>query len=178
MRIGARADDSDTVWATIDGDDRLFVLADSVARQFDKSADELRDKTVIRARRDASPRITWSENEARIVVVASGQRDWVVEEPADFQPDPRELGLAANSLMNLQASEVRFEERPRFPKAGPQIELTTDEQTQVLSISPEPDEEGRYLATVAGKEPVFVLRGAVVERLLRTFRGEPTDEPQ
>ncbi len=172
LRFGTEEVEEHTVWASIDEDPRLFVLPSSVLRQFDKELEELRDKTVIRFRRDEEPTVRWSENERIVEVVPEGQRDWKVVRPADFAPPSQELSLAANSLLNLQATEVLFVEHPKWPKAGPRIEIETTGGTQVLTIAPQPDAEGRHLAVVSGREPVFVLRGAVVERLLRTFRGE------
>ena len=134
---------------------------------------EARDGTeALRLCRDEEPTVRWSENERIVEVVPEGQRDWKVVRPADFAPPSQELSLAANSLLNLQATEVLFVEHPKWPKAGPRIEIETTGGTQVLTIAPQPDAEGRHLAVVSGREPVFGLRGAVVERLLRTFRGE------
>ena len=175
LRFGADEEADATVWASIDDDPRLFVLPKSIQRQFDKDLDSLRDKTVVHFRRDDEPLIEWSENERTVRVQPDGQRDWKVVSPADFTPEPQQLSLAANSLLNLQATEVLFQEHPRWPKASPRIEVTTTSGRQVLTISPEPDEEGRYLAVVSGRDPLFVLRGAVVERLLRVFRGEPPE---
>lgn len=173
LRFGAKDGAQQTVFAEIDGDERLFTLASSVLGQFDKSPDDLRDKTVLSFRRTDEPVVTWSEHDRSVVVEPDGERDWRVTQPADFAPDPRELGLAANSLLNLQASELRFEPHPALPEAGPQIKVSTADGDQLLSIAPEPDADGKYVAVVAGAEPVYVLRGAVVERLLRVFRGEP-----
>jgi hypothetical protein len=175
LRFGAEETPNETVWASIDDDPRLFVLPKSIHRQFDKDLDDLRDKTVVHFRRDEEPTVQWSENERIVRVSPDGQRGWTVLSPPDFAPDPQQLSLAANSLLNLQATEVLFEEHPRWPKAGPRIEIITASGTKVVTISPEPDEQGRHLAVVSGREPVFVLRGAVVERLLRVFRGQPPE---
>ncbi len=173
LRFGAEDAQDKTVLAEIDGDARLFRLAAGVLRQFDKDAETLRDKTALRFRRTDGPVITWSENERIVVIEPAGERDWTVVRPGDFTPDPRELGLAANSLLNLRAAELRFEERPLLPKAAPMIQVqTADGASQSIQIAPEPDADGKYVAVVAGKEATFVLRGAVVERLLRVFRGE------
>lgn len=172
LRFGVDDEEDTTVWASIDDDPRLFVLPKSIQRQFDKDLEELRDKTVVRFRRDDEPRVRWSESERIVEVVPEGQRDWTVVRPAGFEPPTQELSLAANSLLNLQATEVLFIDHPRWPKAGPRIEIETTSGSQVLTIAPEPDEQGRHLAVVSGREPVFVLRGAVVERLLQVFRGE------
>ena len=172
LRFGAEEEEDRSVWASIDDDSRLFVLPKSIQRGFDKDLEELRDKTVIRFRWDEAPKVRWSEDERTVVVEPEGQRDWKVVSPADFAPPAQELNLAANSLLNLQATEILFIEHPRWPKAGPRIEIETSSGSQVVTIAPEPDEQGRHLAVVSGREPVFVLRGAVVERLLRVFRGE------
>jgi hypothetical protein len=175
LRFGAEEQAGSTVWAAIDGDPRLFVLPKSVERQFDKGEDDLRDKTALHFRRNDQPQVTWTEGATRVVLEPEGQREWRVLEPAGFAADSRELGLAANSLLNLQAAELRFDAPLELPDDGPRIEVVTGDLTQVLRISAEPDASGGYLATVQGRAPVFVLRGAVVERLLRVFRQQPAE---
>jgi hypothetical protein len=172
LSFGEEDERERTVNATLAGDDRTFVLSAAVLRQFDKSREELRDKTVISFRRTEEPTITWTEGDRRIVVVPDGQRAWKVSEPADFTPEQAQLDLAANSLLNLQASAILDEPVDLAPN-GPSIEVTTVDGTQVLILAPAPDDQGRHLARVEGRPMTFVLRGAVVERLVTTFRGEP-----
>ncbi len=174
LRFGAEDEASKTVPASIDGDDRSFVLSAAVLRQFDKPAAQLRDKTVVRFRRPEEPRITWTEGDRRVVVVPAGERDWRIEEPAGFAPEEAQLKLAANSLLNLQAAEV-IDEATELPGGGPTILIETTDGAQTLRLAPAPDEQGRHLAQVDGRAETFVLRGAVVERLLTTLRGEASD---
>jgi len=172
LSFGAEDPAEQTVYANLAGDERTFVLSAAVLRQFDKTREELRDKTVIGFRRTDQPTMTWTEGERRIVVVPDGDRDWRVAEPADFAPEPAQLQLAANSLLNLQASEI-VDEPTELTPGGPRVEITAGDETRVLTLAPAPEEDGRHLAQVEGRSMTFVLRGAVVERLLTTFRGEP-----
>lgn len=170
IRFGAPDDAAETVHASIDGDDRAFLVASSVLGQFDKSAKELRDKTVIGFRRPDAPTITWIQEGRTVVVVPDGDRDWAVQSPADFAPEESQLQLAANSLLNLQAAEV-VDAPVELSPGGPRVEIATADASRVLLLAPAPDDQGRHLAQIEGGTATYVLRGAVIERLMATFAG-------
>jgi hypothetical protein len=170
LKFAAEQDPNRTVYAQLGDDNRVFVLPIANLRQFDKDAQEWRDKTVVQFTRDDQTSVTYSEGERRIVAVPEAERDWKIEEPEGFRPSPKELNLAVNSLLNLQATEVAEGVDAGIEGGGPAVTIRTKEGEQILRIGRSP-EKGKYYATVDGKKDVYVLRDAVVTRILETFRG-------
>jgi hypothetical protein len=153
------------VFAAIEGDPRLFVLPKGAANQISKDRATLRDRTILRFDRTPNARLTWTQGEHRLVLAADGERGWAVAEPAGWDAGT-ELALAANSLVNLQALDV-FD--VPHPEPGPDsIRLDVEDTGTQRSVYLVPD-GGRWLAYDPERQPTFELRGAVLDRLLRTF---------
>lgn len=161
LQVGAEV--GGAVWAAIDGDPRLFQIPIGVARQLDKDRRALRERTVLRIERSEQARITWSQGAHRLVLAPQGEHGWAIVEPPGWDPGT-ELDLAANSLVNLQAVEVL--DGPHPSDASVDIELL--DAAGSTSIHLRPDGE-RWLAWDDARPETFVLRGAVLDRLLRVF---------
>ena len=163
LRLGGEAEGG--IWAAIDGDARLFVVSRAVATQLDKDRSALRDRTVLRFDRSPNARITWRQGEHRLVLAAEGARGWTIAEPPGWGPTD-ELDLAANSLVNLQALEVLDVPHPAIGDGAVRIDVSDAGQTTTVHLVPDGE---RWLAFDEQRPATFVLRGAVLERLLRVF---------
>ena len=155
-------------WAAIEGDPRLFKLPLAAVRQLEKDRGALRDRTVLRIDRSPASRITFTQGEHRLVLAAEGERGWAVIQPADW-PASAELDLAANSLVNLQGLDVIDGPHPQPGERALRLEVEGDTPTTTLHLVPDGD---RWLAFDPERAGTFVLRGAVLDRLLRVF-GAP-----
>ncbi len=170
LSLGAEADVGRTTYAGIDGDERVFVLTMATFRQLDKKLDDLRDKTVVHFVRDDAVSVEWSEGGRTVRIEPDGEHDWDVKEPVGFDPGPKDLVLAANSLLNLQAAEIVDGADAGLLPDGPVVTVTTkDGSKQVLRLGAAAG-DGKIYARVDGRSPTFILRTAVTDRLAKTFR--------
>lgn len=161
LRVGPEAPRGH--YAAIDGDPRLFVVPTGLVVQLETPPSQLRDRTVLRLTRSPDLRIRWTQGAHQVVVAPEGARGWRLLEPATAAA-PDELSLAANSLVNLQAVEV-LDDVTRPPASV----TISDHAGAQVELAPDGD---RWLAWDARRPETFVLRGAVMERLLRVF-GAP-----
>ena len=172
LRFGAEDDPNHTVFAQVDGRDSLFVVSMGAFRQFDKSRSELQDRTVLSFERSPAVEVRFVEGELAVVAIPDGARDWKVVLPEGAGASDAELKLAMNSLVNLQAAELQADNSAADTgPESPRIEVKSPTGTQILRIGKGPI-DGKYLATVDGRSELFVLRGTVVERLLKVFRAQ------
>tara|TARA_B100000029_G_scaffold248212_1_gene245094 strand:+ start:78 stop:911 length:834 start_codon:yes stop_codon:yes gene_type:complete len=171
LRFGADEQANSTVFAQVEGQDSLLVLSVASLKQFDKSKKDLQDRTVLSLDREAGVEVRFIEGEHTVVAKPDGARDWKVLEPSGVDSNNTELKLAMNSLVNMQAVELQSDsERAETGPDSPRIEIKGPKGSQILRIGSGP-RDGKYLGTVDGRTELFVLRGTVVERLLKVFRA-------
>lgn len=170
--IGADADADRTVWAAIDGDDRLFELTIATLRQLDKSKDDLRDKTVLFFPKEQIEEVHFWRGDRHVVVVPEGERDWRVREPAGYDPSPKDIAVAVGSLVNLQAAAIVEDVKPAPQPSDARIEVRLEGgvvHTLQLAQSLGPD---RTVATASDKQAVFLLKDMILERLAKGFEAK------
>lgn len=172
LRLGQDADAGRTVFASIDGDERVFELTLATLRQLDKTKDDLRDKTVLFFPKEQVAELHWWRGPRHVVAVPEGERDWRIAEPAGYDPSPRDIALAVGSLVNLQAVEVIDDLVPTPSEADPRVEVRLKDGTvHALAFAQRlgPD---RTVATVAGKTATYLVRDAALDRLKAAFEAE------
>lgn len=160
LRFGAEAEGGR--YADLLGDERVFVVPGATWRVFDKDEAALLDKTVVRFERAPGHRIALRSEGGEVIVEPVGEREWRLKAPPGADLDSRELNLAANSLLNLQASEILAAAPDGEHIASLLVDTAEGEVTLRLTRDGE-----RVIAEVDGRSGAYLLRGAVMERLLR-----------
>lgn|GEM_PF-6004464 len=148
---------------TLDGDPRVLIAPAAMRAVFDKSQDDLRDRTVVAFERDGQTRIEVRRGPRRLVLEPSGDRGWKLADRSGGAVGATELSLAANSLRDLQA--VALTQPP--PDLGPAplvISIQGASSTQLLRID-DRSPNGPFPAAVEGRDGGFIVRAGVVQRL-------------
>lgn len=148
----------------------LFLLSsftiDNLKR---KSADDLRDKTVLALDPEKVNRLTIEKPGSTVVVERKGKEEWTITQPAPAPAEKEDVRFYLSQLKDLKVERFVAEEAQDLAKYG----LTRPQLTVTVGPTPEkklligkavPGEESVYAAR-AGEKQVFSLRGSVLADL-------------
>jgi hypothetical protein len=100
-----KKDDKGRVFARVDGDKQVYLLADYAAKNLDKGLDDLRDLSLFTVKSDEIEKATFTAGKTKIVVAKDGA-DWKLVEPkaapADF--DVAQIASAVASATRLKGA--------------------------------------------------------------------------
>jgi hypothetical protein len=174
------ADDKKRVYARLDGDAQLYLLAEYSAKNINKALDDLRDMTLLTADVGDVVSATFSAGANR-VVVKKGADGWSVFEPkkAPAEIDVAQIGQVVQSALRLRGT--RFLGDVKTTGAGPQVELVLSSgKKQVLRFYG-PVEEGSSDVVVVGADGnAYAISGyqkGRYEKPVELFKKPPTPPP-
>ncbi len=121
-----KEDEKKRVYAKVDGDPQVYLLAAYSAKQLQKSADDLRELTLFDAKPDEVERATFKGSAGTIVVQKKGDQWQLVEPkkaPADFEAS--QIAGQVSAVLRLRGTRVASDApATAVAKPGPTVELT------------------------------------------------------
>jgi hypothetical protein len=182
LRFGAANPAKTSYYLRVDDEPKLFLVADTLKNSLNKSAYDLRDKSVFGIADSDVTRMVISRKGNEIDLERKDANKWVASKPESFPVKQALMTTNVRTLTNLKAKEIIDEPS----KEGDPYGLDTPEETIVLSgpkleqtlvlgkavekkgASPqEPDRYGR----ITGEHTVYLIDG-------RSFKGLKTDPAQ
>lgn len=123
VHIGGE-DDKKRVYAKVDGDPQVYVLAAYSAKQLQKRVDDLRELTLPDAKADDVEKVT-IKGAAGTVVVKKDGADWKLVEPKTAPPEFEASQIAGQiaGLLRTRATRVADAPATAFAKPGPVVEV-------------------------------------------------------
>lgn len=159
-----KEDDKKRVYAKVDGDPQVYLLANYNAKQLAKSVDDLRDLTLLTAKVEDVEKVTFTGS-TRVVVERDGDTWKLVEPktaPAGFEVD--QILPQVNAVLRTRAARTAVDApRDAVAKAGPVIELSLrGGKKQALRFGAPLPVDATTAAATESKEPreYFVKGGA------------------
>jgi hypothetical protein len=120
-----KEDDKKRVFAKVDGDPQIYLLAAYSAKQLQKSIDDLRELTLFDAKVDDVERVTF-KGSAGTVVVQKKNDAWELVEPKAPPPEfeATQIGSQVAALLRLRGTRVAGDApATALAKPGPVVEL-------------------------------------------------------
>lgn len=184
LRIGQPAKDAEggatgDRYAQVEGSDKVFVLAEDLAKRLLAPALEFRDHNL--ASFSSADKVVLERGPRKATFAKDGNL-WRMTEPVKAEAEDADLEAFVNQLVRLRADEL-VEEKPadfkRYGLAPPQARwrfYNGDKQVLALAVgAPEAGQknpkEARAYATIAGSDLVFLLGPRATEKALAEYRS-------
>lgn len=177
-----KEDDKKRVYAKVDGDTQVYLLAAYSAKQLQKTTDDLRELTLLDAKPDDVERVTIKGSGGTVVVQKKADAWQLVEPktpPADFEASQIAGQVAA--LLRLRGTRVASDAPAKaLAKPGPTVEIVlTGGKKQTLRFgAPVPADEAA--SEKDKKEPrEYYAKGAVddLTYVIAAFSRNRYDKP-
>lgn len=107
VHIG-KEDDKKRVYAKVDGDPQMYLLAAYSAKQLQKTLDDLRELTLFNATADEVEKVTWKGAGGTVVVQKKGE-EWTLVEPKTPPPEFETSQIASQVAGALRTRATRVD---------------------------------------------------------------------
>lgn len=179
-----KEDDKKRVYAKVDGDPQMYLLAAYSAKQLQKTVDDLRELTLFDAKPDDVERATFKGSAGTVVVAKKGEAWELVEPktpPADFEASQIAGQIAA--VLRMRGTRVATDApATAVAKPGPTVELSLKggkKQTLRFGapVPPDPSEDASGDKKKDAKE--YYAKGAVddLTYVVAAFSRNRYDKP-
>ncbi len=194
LHLGTK-DDKKRIFARVDGDPQVYLLAEFTAKNVDKGLEDLRDLSLFSAKVDDVKSVTFTSGKTRVVVEKAGS-DWKLVEPkaAPAEFDPTQIPAAIGGVLRNKGLRVAADvadaggadplievklasgktESLRFGKAVPPAEPAAG------SPPPKPDDKPREYYVKAPDGLVYVVNAFTrsrYEKPTELFKKPPAPPP-
>jgi hypothetical protein len=174
-----KSNDKKQVYARVDGDTQVYLLAEFTAKNLDKGLDDVRDLTVFSAKADEVTEATFVSGKTKIVVKKDGDA-WKLVEPktAPAELEVAQIGSAVAAALRIKGSRVVSDVADAGGK-DPSIVLTTKSGTQTVQFGKAVDGSNDVLVKGADGLVYAVssnLRGRY-EKPVELFKKPPAPPP-
>lgn len=179
IAFGARNPAKTSYYARVEGDPRLFLVADALKNSLDKTVFDLREKTVMAMAPGDVEKVVISEDGKQTDLQLEGADKWVMVKPEQLKVKKTVVSRTIMGLTNLQAKEIIDEPQKDGDPYGldnPQksILLAGKKLDQTLLVGKAIDKNGkppspeldRY-ARIKDRDTVYVIDGRALKDLLR-----------
>ena len=172
IRIGNAVDvgDKELIALTVQGDPQIYLVASHVPSSLGKSANDLRDKRVLRVLPDAVSKIRVRRRDAAGFELARSDSGWTLADGE--KTDARAAQRFVDDLLELEGSDIVLEDGTLadlgVPVAEVEIDLVGDEDLLLTTVRlARTDDDGtpRHLASTADKPVVYAVRDFVYSRV-------------
>jgi len=85
---------------------QTFLIARARYETFDRTPQQLRDRTVVRADWREVERVVVQKGSRRFVVSAIGEKQWQLDEPQGYSIDLRQMGFSVEAMMHLRGFDL------------------------------------------------------------------------
>jgi hypothetical protein len=171
LEVGDKTPDGASVYARIAGKPRVFTVPSYLEGSFTKTAFDLRDRDLLRVKRDAVRQIVSEGPDGRWAVQRNGD-EWAFTEPIRTRAGRWPVDGLAGSLETLRMDSVVAEDAKDlapFGLARPARRVTAvlaDGGQRTLEIGTK-TADGKYHARVAGSAQVVTIAPAVPDDLAK-----------
>jgi hypothetical protein len=175
LAFGAFNPAKTSIYLRVDESPQLMLVEDTLKNAFNKTALDLRDKSVLAVANEDVERVVVAEEGKRTEISRGADKKWVMEAPEKIKVKATAMNRQVNALVALQASDIIDQPQKDgdpygLEKPAITLEIGGPKRQQKLLIGKaKEDKEGakqppRY-AKVEGRDPVFVIDGSVVKDL-------------
>ena len=176
LRIGGETPDKSSVYASVDGDKRLFGLASSSKEAFNKSARDLREKHLLSFDTDKLSRLELNVAGKPTLEFGRAGEAWQILKPRPLRAD----GLAVDELvrqlkdaeMDVSADDKQAAAAFASGKPHATATVTTPSGTQTLEVRKSVDDYYAHSSALAGAFKVTPALGSGVNKALPDFQNK------
>ncbi|HXV65141.1 MAG TPA: DUF4340 domain-containing protein [Vicinamibacteria bacterium] len=165
LAFGSDTPTSGNRYARRQGDEDILVVASHSSLGFEKTAWDLRDKSLFDLSEDAEATRIAIDRPAGRLVFARVDGDWRLEEPFHARAEAYEASGIASQIQSAEMQEIVTDgdfDRPDFTV---RLELAGEEEPLVLEIGEKRDID--YLARSPSRADRFLVDGALVDDLAK-----------
>ncbi|HSF17818.1 MAG TPA: DUF4340 domain-containing protein [Vicinamibacteria bacterium] len=165
LAFGSDTPTSGNRYARRQGDEDILVVASHSSLGFEKTAWDLRDKTIFDVSEDAEAKRIAIDRPAGRLVFARVDGDWRLEEPFLARAEAYEASGIASQIKSAEMQEIVTDgdfDRPGFTV---RIELEGEEEPLLLEIGEKRDID--YLARTPSRADRFLVDGTLVDDLAK-----------
>jgi hypothetical protein len=169
LSLGLKTPPGSDIYARVDDDPRVILVPAYLESTFDRGTFDLRDKSIIRADREAVNTIDITAGE-RMIELMRADGDWQLVRPITAPADYSEVNGLLSRLMSAQMRAI--EEAPGELKAygldrpAATVRAGSAEAPVVLHLGRSADDDTVY-ATVEGRPEIFTVDTALLDALQR-----------
>jgi len=177
LLFGKATLNSTDVYAMKEGDSRVHVVAASTFDNFNKSLDDLRDKEVIKLRKEAVTKFSIRRKAGKLTFAKEGE-GWKLIEPVDTPADKTEVDTLLGKVVPLTADKF-VDDRPKdiskysLDKPWIQVDIWTGTKKRPTSLfigKKSKTDTGKVFAMTSTDKPVFLLSDTILSDLRKEMK--------
>jgi hypothetical protein len=169
LALGLKTPPGSDIYARVDDEPRVILVPVYLESTFDRGTFDLRDKTVVRAEREAVNTLVITAG-GRTTELVRADGEWRLTQPLTAPADYGEVNGLVSRLMSAQMRAI--EEAPREPKAygldrpAASVRAGSADAPVVLHLGHDTGDDTVY-GTVEGRPEIFTVDLALLEALQR-----------
>ena len=168
LLIGEKTPTGGNLYASVEGESRVFLISGFVDSTFNRTTFDLRDKTVLKFDRDDvdAVEVTGKEQTIRL---AKGESEWTLTAPWEARADYATAEGLIGRLSTAQMRSIETEEASDLSSFGletPEITVTMAAgSSQAALVVGEKSPDGTFYARDTARPMVFMIDSALVTEL-------------